>query len=359
MKWPWPLVLLMILPLIVVFNADGSVPRMQFDEDYYEISVDPSDPYQGVLEIDGSITMDLNIGETATITLTSNITEYDNDVPTGRYWSSIVYFDGGVENNVKVFSRLDNSANIVVELDPLNHNPGTDLDIPVPPGLSPDTEGRGVVTASYTGAYEGEISQEVTIYPMEYTLINLTTGTDAVEVTAGERLDYTLSIKNAGNLITSCYLEVPTLSELSDEGWETTLDNESFVDLLPGEERKPHLILVAPDDIRRNSREELEITLKTYEIDPGTGEPTITKTLWIQLDLIESNRDGPINGDDEPVDNSTVVHEDDGTSSVVLVIAIIIAVGAVAGVLILMLVKNKGDEDDDLGDNDHSSLFRI
>ncbi len=358
MKWIWPLTLLLLLSVIVVPNVEGSEPRMQFEEDYYEVSVDPSDPYQGVLEVEGSIIMDLSIGETATITLTSNITEYDQGVPTGRYWSSIVYFDGGVENNVKVFSRLDNSADIVLEMDPLNHNPGTDLDIPVPPGLSPDTEGRVVVTASYTGAYEGKISQDVTIYPMEYTLINLTTGTDAVEVTAGERLDYTLSIKNAGNLITSCYLDIPILEDLVEDGWETTLDNESFIDLLPGEERKPHLVLIAPDEIDRNSYEELEIVLKTYEIDPETGEPTITRTLRVQLDLIKSNRDGPIIGDDEPVDNSTAPN-DEGTSSVVLVIAIIIAVGAVAGVLILMLVKNKGDDDDEGGDNDHSSLFRI
>ncbi len=358
MKWPWPLVLLMILPVIVVSNADGSVPHMQFEEDYYEISVDPSETYQGVLEIEGSITMDLGLGETATITLVSNITEYDLGVPTGRYWSSIVYFAGGVENNVKVFSRLDDTTDIIVELDPLNHNPDTDLDIPVPSGLSPDTEGRVVVTASYTGAFEGEISEEVTIYPMEYTLINLTTGTNPVEVTAGERLDYTLTIKNAGNLITSCYLEVPILTELWEDGWETTLEEESFIDLLPGEERKPHLVLVAPDEIERNSYEELEIILKTYEIDPDTGEPTITRTLLIQLDLIRSDRNGPINGDTEPPDNSTA-QDDEGTSSIVLIIAIIIAVGAVGGVLILMLVKNKGDDDDEGGDNDHSSLFRI
>lgn len=357
MKWPWPLVLLMILSVIVVSNVEGSEPCMQFEEDHHEISVDPSDPYQGVLEIEGSMTMDLSIGETATITLVSNITEYDQGAPTGRYWSSIVYFAGAVENNVKVFSRFDNTADIVLELDPLNHNPGTDPDIPVPPGLSPDTEGRIVVTASCTGAYEGEISEEMTIYPMEYTLINLTTGTDPVEVTAGERLDYTLTIKNAGNLITSCYLEVPILPELAEDGWETTLDNESFIDLLPGEGRKPHLVLTAPDEIKRNSYEELEIILKTYEIDPDTGEPTLTRILLIQLDLIKSDRDGPIDGDDEPADNSTA-QSDEGTSSVVLVIAIIIAVGAVAGVLILMLVKNKGD-DDEGGDDDHSSLFRI
>jgi len=358
MRWSWAAVA-MLLFLFPVMSAEGGDPVLELDGDIFEISVDPSDPEHGVLEIGGSITADLDMLEQVTVTLSSNITEYRNGSKTGRYWYSSPQFDGvGGGTPVKVLTRTDPNGHFIIKLDPLEVPVDAD-GIPVPTGIPSSVYGKLVVTVGYTGAYTGETADSAEIIPVEYTLINLSTGTSDVEISAGERLNYTLSIKNAGNIETNAYVDVPLLEELDLDGWETSIGETQFTELVPGEERRTTMLLVAPDEIERTSREMLEIDLRTFEEDPSSGEPVFSTGIRIDMTILRSSVTDPTPDNGKP-GNGNNTGDEDGISSGSLVVGMLVIGGVLvfAVILLVLLVKNKDEGEKPPGDT-HGPMFRI
>ncbi|MGA1848036.1 MAG: hypothetical protein ACMUHB_01725 [Thermoplasmatota archaeon] len=362
MKRYWPILMAGALLLtLFVPDARGASASLSLEDDEFYISVDPSDDNQGYLEIQGEVSGDFErLADTLTVVLSVNITEeYDGD-PTGRYWAAQASFDDeAVTPEETRLTYNQRSADFTVLISPDLYDPGSG-DIIVPGGLSPLVEGKMVLTMTYTGTSEGNDVETATIFPDYYHLINLTTFTDPVEVRAGNKLNYTLRLKNAGNEPDDVVIDIPILEELEADGWTTSLSIDSVLGMQPGEEVRPVLLLEAPKEIPFDTNVDLEIIAYTLDVNPDTEEPLSSKELNIELRLIQSKVTDPITDDD---DNDDDIIDDDITDTpesspyaVVAVIAILVILALV--VIILLFVKRGGgDEGDD--DDMYSAPVRI
>jgi hypothetical protein len=227
-------------------------------------------------------------------------------------------------------------------------------DIIVPPGLSPLIEGRMVLRMTYSGTSEGNDVETATIFPDYYHLINLTTPTDPLEVRAGNKINYTLRLKNAGNEPEDIVIEIPVLEDLADDGWTTSLSIDRVIGMEPGQEVRSILLLEAPREIPFDKNVNLEITAYTLDIDPDTNEPLSSRELEIELRLKQSKITDPITDDDDDTDDD-IIDDDTITDTpesspyaIVAVIAILVILALV--VIILLFVKrgggDEGDEED-------------
>ncbi|MGA1866587.1 MAG: hypothetical protein ACMUFK_03880, partial [Thermoplasmatota archaeon] len=165
--------------LIVLLDpvpADGASASIEVEEDEYYISVDPSDEDQGYIEIEGRIEgSQFAILDQLTVMLSVNISEEYDGEPTGRFWAASAEFDD--ETLTPEETRLTynkDSADFTIFIDPELEGRGNG-DIAVPPGISPLTEGKLVLTMAYSGASSGNDVQRMTIIPEYYHLINLST----------------------------------------------------------------------------------------------------------------------------------------------------------------------------------------
>ncbi len=377
MRSYWPLLISIILTLgafMVLPSGSCAVEASLEDDDYY-ISVDPSDPYQGYLEIQGEIDPgDLGTLETVTVALSVVIHELRSGEATGRNWQAeVTYDDSAVGTSSKVFKRGDGPESFTVLLDPAIYDPNTaDGTIPVPPGLSEDTEGRVIVTAEFNGVGvpSGDTTVQATIYPELYHLVNLSTPENDVSMEAGDRLIYSISLKNAGNMVETVYLEVPTLQELDDLDFETSLTEEKFTSVEPGQTVNSTLTIKAPLEIKRTDTIDLVIKSRTEALDPNTLEPASSQEIRIKVELIKSQIEKP-----DPTDDDDTTDDDDDfepnpspgtdpiatggeTNTWVVVIIVGFILVAILIIAIVFFRKGGGGEDDDISEA-HDSTFRI
>lgn len=368
------------LPLLVVMGfmicsirlPDGALGvEAALEDDTYYISVDPSDPDQGKLDVHGEIDPgQLGLGQTVSVSLSVEVHELKGGKATGRMWHAEVFYDDeAVGGSTKLFKRNDGPEPFTVRFDPSEYNPDLDEGIPVPPGLAEDVEGRMVVTATYTGTGvpSGETTVTAVIYPELYHLINLTTPTSPVSLEAGDRLIYSLSVKNAGNMEENVNIEIPLMEYLDDKGFETSLDTYRFTDLRPGDTFNSTLIIKAPLEIEEDEELELVISAYTDADDPETLEPASTSEITIDLtlkrskiEIPETPTDTDTDSDNENPHNPTPGPGNDipaeGMSNPVL---LIIGISVLAFILLLLafFIFRRGGGDG--GDDDHSSLVRI
>jgi len=346
MKKYWPILLAgALLFTLFVPEAKGASASLSLEDDEFYISVDPSDPEQGYLEINGQVKGEFDrLTEALNVQLSVNITEEYDGEPTGRYWACDATFDDEtVTPEETLLNYNQRSADFTVLLSPDLYDPEGG-DIIVPPGLSPLIEGKMVLTMSYTGTNEGNDVEIASIFPDYYHLINLTTPTDPIEVRAGNKLNYTLRLKNAGNEPEDVMIEIPVLEDLEADGWTTSLSIDRVLGMKPGEEVRPVLLLEAPKEISFDSNLDLKIRAYTLDINPDTEEPLSSKDLEIELRLIHSKVTDPITDDDD--DDDIVETPESSPYAVVAVIAILVILSLV--VIILLFVKRGGgDEGDD------------
>ena len=361
MRFLWGMIIVPVLLLTMLSaGADGASVNVTLEDDEFTISVDPTDELQGYLEIAGEVDVSVtNILESISVTLSVDIMEKKAEEPTGRYWLGDASFDSGaVGGATKVFRKGDAPAPFKILISPELYDPATDEAIPVPAGLALDVEGALTLKAVYSGAEEGERTVQATIYPEPYHLLNLSTPTGALDVTAGHLLNYTLRVKNAGNLEENAVIEVPVLAELQEDGWETYIQSTGQNGLAPGEEFTSILELKAPNVIEEDITVALVLKAFTEEEDPGTSEPWSMSELSIELHLKESS---VVVDDDDDTDTDDT--DDDGTDGVVVSSPVVAAfvVGIVVAIIVVLIIifikKGKGGND---GDEDpHSSMFRI
>ena len=355
---------ILLVTAVPVTFADGA--STEIGKDIYEISVDPTDEEQGKLIIEGTFTPpdDLGLLEQVTVRLESNITEYRDGDPTGRYWHSIIYFDEGPQTATSIFNRNDGPADFKVELDPQLHDPQTDLEIPVPAGLSIDVWGELEVTASMTGAREDTIKDRCEIFPEEYYLINLTTGSPTSEVEAGKILNYSLSLENGGNMPASVFVTVPILDELEAEGWNTSINRTEAGGLDPGDVKKIRLLMVAPDEIGRSETKYISINYETAE-KMESGDPFYSGELEITLDLKQSSVIQPGDddtGDDDTEDQNGDTDDGGGTEYLAGIIAAVVIIGGILAILLFFIIRGGGGDDEeeyDPGSEARASMFRM
>ena len=360
-----------LIPLVLALSfislvplSDAQNPVIELEKDSYEISVDPTEDEQGVLLIKGTFDPPDDQG-VLSVNLESNITEYRDGEPTGRYWHSIVYFDDSQTAN-RIFSINKDSVHFSVEMDPELHDPQTDRDIPVPPGLSTDTWGELTVTATSSGAgYDGWVETDCLIYPEEFFLINLTSGTTSTEVEAGKILNYTLSMENGGNLPAYVQISIPLLVEFESEGWNTSVNRTEVPDLHPGDTEKIRLIMVAPDDIPRTETEYLSIDYRTAQ-EKENGDPAFSGSLEIEMRLKQSSIEDPTNGNGENGGNETngeADGDDDGDASkyIIGILAAVMIIAGLLGILLFLMFRGGGgdDEEYDPGSEARASMFRM
>lgn len=360
MKRYWPILLAGAL-LFTLFlpEAKGASASLSLEDDEFYISVDPSDPEQGYLEIHGQVTGQFDrLTEALNVQLSVNITEEYDGEPTGRYWASEATFDDKtVTPEETLLNYNQRSADFTVLLSPDLFDPEGG-DITVPPGLSPLTEGKMILTMSYTGTDEGSDVETATIFPDYYHLINLTTPTDPLEVKAGNKLNYTLRLKNAGNEPEDVVIEIPILEDLEADGWTTSLSIDRVLGMKPGEEVRPVLLLEAPKEIPYDSIVNLEISAYTLDVDPDTEEPLSSKELEIELRLQQSKVTDPITDDDDDI-----IDDDDITetpeSSPYAVVAVIAILVILAFVVIILLFFRRGGGDEGSDEDLYSAPVRI
>ncbi|MBN1389751.1 MAG: hypothetical protein JXA22_03805 [Candidatus Thermoplasmatota archaeon] len=359
MRKIWSVLLIITLMTLVLYQAPakGISASISVDEDEYQISVDPSDDDQGYLEIYGQVEgSQFTILDQLTVTLSVNVTEEHDGEPTGRFWAASAVFDD--ETVTPEEARLTynrDSADFTIFISPELEGQG-EGDIAVPPGISPLTEGNLVLTMAYTGSSDGDDVQRMTIIPEYYHLINLSTPLTPIEVEAGNRLNYTLRIKNAGNEIDSVTLEIPVLYELGEEGWTTSIDLTDIDDMEPGDEVRATLLMQAPVEIIADRDLEVLIRVFTNAIDPDTQEPESSNELTIILQLKRSKVEEPVIPDDDDDDEEPMV----ATDSPYAIIGVTAAMAVIALIVIIILFTKRGGGDE--GDNSedmHSSMVRI
>jgi hypothetical protein len=362
--------------MALIKNANAL--EVDLEEDEYFVSVDPDDPDQGFLEVRGEVDPgDLGLGESLSVSLSVVVHEAKDGQPTGRTWhAEISYDDSSIGTGAKIFRRGDGPESFTVTMDPSEFDPERDEGIPVPEGLTDDYEGRMIVTVTYTGtgAPSGDTTVQARIFPELYHLINLSTPDDPVEMEAGDRLIYSLSIKNAGNMEESVIIEVPVLEELELLDFQTELDTDFIELLMPGERISINLTIKAPLEITRDDSFRLLIRAYTVAEDPRTLEPASEKQIEIDLDIKKSKIEKPDPGtdddddqdddDDDPFNpnpnpGTDPITSDENTEPWMVVLAIGFIVVIVL-VLALFFFRRGGDEeDDDQIEDAHASNFRI
>jgi hypothetical protein len=378
-SWPLLLSILLVIGGFIMIQEEASAVEASLEEDEYYVSVDPSDDYQGYLEIKGEVDPgNLGIGQTMTITLTVDVHEIRNGEPTGRMWdASIEYDDIGSPGGSKIFNSRDGAEGFTVLLDPAINDPGNpEGKIPIPPGIGEETEGRVVVTASYSGVNveEGEIKTQATIYPELYHLVNMTTPSSDVRLEASDRLTYTITIKNAGNLEETVNLEVPVLDDLEELGFETSLSDYRFTALLPGERRNSTLDIKAPLEIKRDDTMTILIHSYTEALDPDSLQPASENEISIKLDLVKSKIEKPQGGDDDdtsdddddgpggfepsPSPGIDPVAAEEGSETWLVVVIIGFIVVAIIIIAVVFFRNGGGGEEEDISEA-HDSTFRI
>lgn len=362
MRSVWSVFLAGALLLLVLGSVpvDGASASIEMDEDQFYISVDPSDEDIGFLEISGTIEGGLqNLRDQITVTLSVNITEEYYGDPTGKYWACNAEFDD--ETVTPEETRLtynQDSADFTITITPELAD-GLSGDIAVPPGISPLMEGKLELKMSYTGSSEGDDIERATITPDYFHLINLSTPVTPIEVKAGNKLNYTLRVKNAGNEIDTVNIDIPILEELEDDGWTTSLSISRIVDMEPGQEEKAVLLLEAPDEIMFDKDVELKMSVATEILDPYTQEPASSDELTIILELKRSKVSDPIIPDDDDDDEENITGTDPNTSPYA-VIGVISGMAVIAVVVIILLfVKAGGGGDEEENDDMHTSMVRI
>jgi len=204
----------------------------------------------------------------------------------------------------------------------------------------------------------------MTIIPDYYHLINLSTPTTPLEVKAGNRVNYTLRIKNAGNQMDSVTVEVPDLEDLENDGWTTSLSLTDIDDMEPGYEERSILLMTAPNDIPADRDLEIDIRVFTDELDPDTLEPVSSAELTLTLQLKKSKVQDPIvDDDDDDDDNDTVIDDDaniQATDSPYAIIGVTAAMAVIALIVLIVLFSKRGGGDDDEDEDDmHTSMVRI
>ncbi|MGA1794121.1 MAG: hypothetical protein ACMUHM_09225 [Thermoplasmatota archaeon] len=366
MRKSWPVLMIAILLVVLLQPSpvNGASASIDVEEDDHYISVDPSDEDQGYLEIYGTVDgSQIGILDQLTVTLSVNITEEYDGEPTGRYWAASAEFEG--ETVTPEETRLTynkDTVDFTIFIDPELSGQG-DGDIAVPPGISPLTEGKLVLKLAYSGASSGEDIERMTIIPDYYHLINLSTPTTPLEVKAGNRVNYTLRIKNAGNQMDSVTVEVPDLEDLESDGWTTSLSLTDIDDMEPGFEERSILLLTAPNDIPADRDLEIDIRVFTDELDPDTLEPVSSAELTLTLQLKKSKVQDPIVDDDDDDDNDTVIDDDtniQATDSPYAIIGVTAAMAVIALIVLIVLFSKRGGGDDDEDEDDmHTSMVRI
>jgi len=362
MRKTWAVLMIGILIVILVHTSpvNGASASIHVEENDYYISVDPSDDYQGYLEIDGTVDgSQIGILDQLTVTLSVNITEEYDGEPTGRYWAASAEFAG--ETVTPEETRLTynkDSADFTILISPDLDGQG-DGDIAVPGGISPLTEGKLVLNLVYSGASSGDDIERMTIIPDYYHLINLSKTSTPLEVEAGNNVNYTFRVKNAGNLMDSVTVVIPELEDLENEGWTTSLSLTDIDDMEPGDEVKPVLLMTAPDEIKYDTELDIEITVFTDELDPDTLEPISSSELTLTLLLKKSKVAGPIitDDDDDDDDDQTPVQTTDSPYAIIGVTAAMAVIALI--VLIILFSKRGGGEDDEDEDDMHASMVRI
>lgn len=347
--------------------------EVTLDDDEYYVSVDPDDPDQGVVSISGEIDPgDIGILDTVTVSLSVAIHELLDGAPTGRTWyGEVSYDDSTIGGSSNVFRRGDSPESFTISTDPATYDPARTDSIPIPPGLSDRCEGRVVLTASFAGGQDGEDTIQASIYPELYHLINLSTPDDPVEMEAGDRLIYSLNLKNSGNMVDSINVEVPVLDQLDELGFTTELQNDHFDDVQPGETVVSNMSIKAPLEIKRNDSYDIIISAYTDSEDPVTLEAASSRIIMIDLKLIRSKIDQTVPTDDDdddpdddepyvPVPGQDPMTTDDEAEPWMVVVAIGFVIVIIVIVAIVLFKKGGGGDDDDQEiDQAHQSMVRI
>jgi hypothetical protein len=365
MRKTWPILIVgaLLILLLEPTPVNGVSASIEVDEDEFYISVDPSDPDRGFLEIKGKVEGDrFAILDQLSITLTVNITEENDGEPTGRYWAASAEFDD--ETVTPEETRLtynQDSAVFTILISPELEDPQGG-DIAVPSGISPLTEGKLVLTMTYSGSASGDDIQRMTIIPDYYHLINLSTPITPIEVKAGNKVNYTLRVKNAGNEMDSVTIEIPDLEDLEDDGWITSLSIDNIDDMEPGYEVRSILLLQAPNNILADRTLKIDIKVFTDELDPVSLDPVSSDELTLTLELKRSKVDEPVIDDDD--DDDVIVPDNDiqpASDSPYAIIGVTAAMAVIALIVIIILFTKRGGDNE--GGNDdidmHSSMVRI
>jgi hypothetical protein len=359
MRW----LILAIMSLIIVaclpVPSEGApTAKATLNGSEFTVSVDPSDPEQGILKITGKVQSSItDLRDKLTVTLSSNITEMDDGGKTGRYWHSIASFDGAAPSPTRIFKKGDPSASFTVALDPSKCDPQTTRDIPAPTGLSLLTWGKLVLTARYTGSSDGSSSDEARIYPQPFYLVNLSLNSRTHNISAGDVLNFTFNIKNPSNQEEGISLEMPMLEELSDLGWNVTALGIDIPVLVPGEGRDVTIRLVAPDEIPYDDTFIFAVATSTLEIDPDTLEPESASSASFTIHTIESK----VDDGDHPIDPDPDGNGDrPSTGSVLAGIAVLTLVVVSLIILVLFFMRGRSGGKDGVRDpSDHSAPVRM
>lgn len=351
--------LVLLAALILAPSHAYSAPAdISIEESSYTVSVDPTDPWMGVLTIKGEVSAKISgILETLTVTLSSNITEMGPSGATGQYWHSVVSFEGGPANTPShIFRRGDPSKTFSVKLDPDLYDPQQTRDVPVPEGLPLDHWGDLVVTATYSGSSEGTSRAECRIEPEPFYLLNISMNTRSHEMRAGEILNYTAVIKNPSNMDAGVELSVPLLDQLSSSGWRINISIPDMSLLEPGSKAWARFILTAPDTIPQDNTLRFEVTASTTEIDPDSLEPEFIAVAGFDLILFTSSvKEGP----DENGDPANGEEKDPYDIVLVIVIMTVVAIAIIILVVILMSRKGGGEDGNSGDDKTYSAPVRM
>jgi hypothetical protein len=360
--WTFLLAGVLLLMVLTIDPVSGASASIDIDEDEFFISVNPEDENAGYLEIHGTIQGDLQRIDQLTITLSVNITEeYDGD-PTGRYWACSAEFDDEVvipEETRLTFNQ--DSADFTIYIDPELSDPAQG-DIAIEPGMSPLTEGKLELVMTYSGSSSGNDIEKLTITPEYYHLVEVSTPTMPMEVEAGNKLNYTLRVVNAGNEIESVTLEIPILEQLIDDGWIASINDTHFLDLEPGQQVKPILLLQAPNEITFDRDIELTIRVFTDMFDADTGDPLSEDEVILTFNLKKSKVNEPIIDDDvtddDTVDDDELPSNPESSPYAIIGVTVVMAILAII-VIILLFIKRGGGDDGDDEEDMHAAMVRI
>jgi hypothetical protein len=366
MKRTWPILLIGALLLVVIGSApaNGADAFIDMEEDEFYISVNPDDPDMGYLEITGTVEGNLpNILDQLEVALSVNITEEYDGEPTGRYWACSVEFDD--ETVTPQETRLtfnQDSADFTIYIDPLIVDDQTG-DIAVPEGITPLTVGKLELILTYTGTDEGQDIETATITPDYYHLVKLPPPPNPFVLSAGNRLNYTFRVINAGNEIDTVNIEIPRLQAFIDDGWTANLNITRVQDMEPGQKQKATLFMQAPNEILADRNEDLKILIYTDMINPDTEEPESSDELTIELQLKKSKVSDPVITDDDDDDDDVIIDDDvttDPNTSPYAAVGVITVMAIIAVIVIIVLFIKRGGGDDEDGDEDmHASMVRI
>ncbi|MCU0799805.1 MAG: hypothetical protein MUC62_09075 [Candidatus Thermoplasmatota archaeon] len=354
--WAVILIALMFSTLMLMEGADATSVSISLEDDEFTISVDPTDPEQGSLEVEGSVQVTVtNLLETVTVGLSVNISELKGGEPTGRYWLAVVtYGSGAIGQSTKVFKRNDAPAAFTVTIGPELYDPNTDTDIPVPPGLGLDVEGQMVVTAEYSGAIEGKRTSSARITPGSYHLVNLSTPDNDLELEAGDLMNRTLRVKNAGNNVEDIVIEADLVDELQSRGWNATISSSGKDGVEPGEELISIIHIKAPRKIEQDEVLTLFMGAYTKGTDTQSGEPLSSSELSVKLYLRRSSLPGPDDGDDDTDDDDD---KDERTDPWMAMLVVGLVIVVIVILVIILFKKGRGGDGDER--DPHSSMVRI